>query len=145
MECHKTQQKKCIGQLNYIYICNRYSHVYSQRHIQMTECTQSLGIAFSRNRLLKIEHVEIHASTYPDVIGFLCASLIQTWVLVFMNNAPIHQYRESQLTVESSTFVEEFFAIIIVMQMVEALHHKIIMFGLPIDVYDNIFFDSNKK
>ena len=33
----------------------------------------------SRNRLLKIEHVEIHASTYPDVIGFLRASLILIW------------------------------------------------------------------
>ena len=30
----------------------------------------------SRNRLLEIEHVEIHASTYPDAIGFLSASLI---------------------------------------------------------------------
>ena len=28
--------------------------------------------------LLKIKHVDIHASTYPDVIGFLCASLMYT-------------------------------------------------------------------
>ena len=59
-----------------------------------------------------------------------------------MNNYPIYWYSNSQETVESRTFVTELCAMKAGVGMVEALHYKLQMFGVPIYGYTNMFCDN---
>ena len=66
----------------------------------------------------------------------------QTGVLIFINKAPIHWYSKKQSTVEASTFGAEFCAMRTAIEMVEGLHYKLRMFGVPIDDATNIYCDN---
>ena len=66
----------------------------------------------------------------------------QMGVLIFINKAPIHWYSKKQSTVEASTFGAEFCAMRKAIEMVEGLHYKLRMIGVPIDGATNIYCDN---
>jgi hypothetical protein len=52
-------------------------------------------------------------------------------------------YSKSQNTIESSTIGAEFFATRIAVEIIEGLHYKLRMFGIPIEGPANTFVDDN--
>jgi hypothetical protein len=66
-----------------------------------------------------------------------------TGVIIFVNRAPIQWYLKRQNTVESSTFGSEFVAMRIAIELIEGLHYKIRMMGVPIDGPCQMFYDNN--
>ena len=65
-----------------------------------------------------------------------------TGVLLFVCCAPIIWYSKRQNTVETSTFGSEFIATKMVTEMIQALHYKLCMMGIPIDGPTNMFGDN---
>ena len=66
----------------------------------------------------------------------------QTGELILINKAPINWYSKRQATVEASTFGAEFCTPKTGAEMVEDLHYKLHMFGVPIYVSANVFCDN---
>ena len=62
--------------------------------------------------------------------------------MIFINKAPIHWYSKKQPSVETSTISPEFCAMKVVVEVVEAFRYKLRMFGVPLDVADNVFCDN---
>ncbi len=60
-----------------------------------------------------------------------------------MNRAPIIWYSKQQNTIETSTFGSEFVAAQIAVELIENLHYKLRMFGVPIDGLANVYCDNN--
>ena len=58
------------------------------------------------------------------------------------NSAPTIWFSKRQNSVEASTFGSEFTAMKNAIEMIEALHYKLRMFGVPIDGPINIFCDN---
>jgi hypothetical protein len=61
---------------------------------------------------------------------------------MFVNKALVMWYSKQQNTVETSTFGSKFVAMQIGTEMIEALHYKLRMFGVPIDGPANVFCDN---
>jgi len=57
----------------------------------------------------------------------------QTGILIFLNCSPIIWYSKAQNTMETSTFGSEFTAMRITVELLESLHYKLRMFGIPLD------------
>jgi hypothetical protein len=66
----------------------------------------------------------------------------QTGIILSLNRVPILWYSKKQNTVESSTFGSEFVALRIAVKLIEALHYKLHMMGVPIDGPCSIFCDN---
>jgi hypothetical protein len=66
----------------------------------------------------------------------------QTGILISLNSAPITWYWKAQTIVQTSTFGSEFLAMRIAIKMIEALHYKLCMFGIPIDGPANVFCNN---
>ncbi len=66
-----------------------------------------------------------------------------TGIIIFCNRAPILWYSKRQNTVETSTFGSEFIATRIAVELIEGLHYKLRMFGIPIDGPTNVYCDNN--
>ena len=62
--------------------------------------------------------------------------------MIFINKAPIHWYSNNQPLVDTSTFITEFCAMKVGVDMVEALGYKLRMFGVTLDGAANIFCDN---
>jgi hypothetical protein len=56
-----------------------------------------------------------------------------TGVILYVNKAPILWYSKRQNTVETSTFGSEFCAMKIAIDMIEGLHYKLQMMGIPLN------------
>ncbi len=65
-----------------------------------------------------------------------------TGILIFCNRAPIVWFSKRQNTVETSSFSSEFIAARIAVELVEALHYKLRMFGIPIEGAANMYCDN---
>jgi hypothetical protein len=65
-----------------------------------------------------------------------------TGILIFINGLPILWLSERQATLKTSTFGSEFVALRVAVEMVEVLHYKLRMFGVPLDGPANAFCDS---
>ena len=57
----------------------------------------------------------------------------QMGILIFLNKAPIIWFSKQQNTVKTSMFGSEFVAMQVAVKMIEGLHYKLRMFGIPID------------
>ena len=66
----------------------------------------------------------------------------QTVVIIFTNKAPIHWYSTSQTTVEASTFGAKFYATKTVVEMIEALRYKLMMFGITVKISANVYCEN---
>jgi hypothetical protein len=77
-----------------------------------------------------------------DHAGNRITRRLHTGILIYLNSAPILWYSKSQSTVETSTFGSEFIAMRIAIEMIEAMHYKLRMFGIPIDGPANVFCDN---
>jgi hypothetical protein len=67
----------------------------------------------------------------------------QTGILIFLNCSPIIWYSKAQNTMETSTFGSEFTAMRITVELLESLHYKLRMFGIPLDGPLNTFCDNS--
>jgi hypothetical protein len=65
-----------------------------------------------------------------------------TGILIYLNTAPILWYSKAQTTVETSTFGSEFVAMCIAVDVIEGLHYKLHMFGVPVDGPENVLSDN---
>jgi hypothetical protein len=65
-----------------------------------------------------------------------------TGILIYLDSAPFIWYSKSQNTVETSTFGSEFIAMHILVVLLEALHYKLCMLGIPIDGPTNTFCNN---
>jgi hypothetical protein len=66
-----------------------------------------------------------------------------TGIIIFVNRAPIIWYSKQQNTIETSTFGSEFIAAQIAVDLIESLHYKLWMFGIPIDGPANMYCDND--
>jgi hypothetical protein len=67
----------------------------------------------------------------------------QSGILLFVSRAPILWYSKRQNPVETSTFAgSKFVAMLIAVKLIEALQHKLRMFGVPIEGSTNVFCDN---
>ena len=87
--------------------------------------------------------VQINAFCDSDHAGNKITRKSHTGILLYVNAAPVIWYSKLQNTVETSTFGSEFIAMRICVEMIEALRHKLRMFGVPIDGPANVFCDNN--
>jgi hypothetical protein len=78
-----------------------------------------------------------------DHAGDQIIQCTQTGILVFLNRAPIIWYSKMQNTVETSPFGSEFVAMRIATEIIESLHYKLSMMGVPINGPANVFCDNN--
>jgi hypothetical protein len=65
-----------------------------------------------------------------------------TGILIFVNNAPILWHSKRQNTVESSTFSSEFVALRMAVDMIEGLHYKLRMMGIPLEGSTSVFCEN---
>ena len=63
----------------------------------------------------------------------------QTGLLLFVNRAPVTWFSKRQNTVEMSTFGSKFIAMKTAVEHIEALRHKLRLFGIPIEGPTNVF------
>jgi len=77
-----------------------------------------------------------------DHAGNLVTRRSHTGVLIFCNRAPIIWFSKKQNTIETSTFGSEFVAARIAVELIESLHYKLRMFGVPINGPANLFIDN---
>jgi hypothetical protein len=63
-------------------------------------------------------------------------------ILIYCNSAPIVWYSKGQATVETSTFGSEFIALRIATELIEALHYKLRMLGIPLEGPANVLCDN---
>ena len=90
----------------------------------------------------RVHKVSISMFVDFDLSGDNSTRRSQTWVLIFINKAPIYWYRKRWENIEASTFGAYLCATKAAVEMVEARRYKLWMFGLPIDVSDNMFCDN---
>jgi hypothetical protein len=87
--------------------------------------------------------VEITCFVDTDHAGDKLTRRSQTGILIFVNRAPITWYSKKQNTVETSSFGSEFVALRIATELIESLHYKLRMFGVPIDGPANVLCDND--
>ena len=63
-------------------------------------------------------------------------------IIVYINNAPIIWYIKLQNTVEASSFVSEFLALRIDIEIIEALRYKLRCFVIRVEVHAGLFCDN---
>ena len=86
--------------------------------------------------------VSTHCFVDADHAGNLVTRRSQTGILIFVNRAPIIWYSKRQNTVETSTFGSEFVAMRIAVELIDSLHYKLRMFGIPIEGPTNVYCDN---
>jgi hypothetical protein len=86
--------------------------------------------------------IQINAFVDADHAGNRITRRSHTGFLIYANSAPIIWFSKAQTTVETSTFGSEFIAMKIAVELLEALHYKLRMFGIPIDGASNVFCDN---
>jgi hypothetical protein len=86
--------------------------------------------------------VQINAFVNAVHAGNKVTRRSHTGIIIYLNCAPITWYSKAQSTVESSTFRSKFAAMRILVEMLESLHYKLRMFGIPIDGPSNAFCDN---
>ena len=86
--------------------------------------------------------VSTHCFVDADHVGNLVTHHSQTGILIFVNRAPIIWYSKHQNTVETSTFGSKFVAMWIEVELIESLHYKLHMFGIPIEGPTNVYCDN---
>ena len=64
-------------------------------------------------------------------------------IIIFVNNAQIIWFSKRQNTVEAATFRSEFVALRICKELIISLRYKLHMFGVPLDVPADVFFDNH--
>ena len=62
--------------------------------------------------------------------------------MIFINKATIHWYSNNQPLVDTSTFITEFCAMKVGVDMVEAFRYKVRTLGIPLDSAANVFCDN---
>jgi len=87
--------------------------------------------------------VQVNCFVDADHAGNRITRRSHTGILIFINHSPIVWYSKSQTTVESSTFGAEFAATRIAVDLVESLHYKLRMFGVPLEGPTNMFVDKS--
>jgi hypothetical protein len=65
-----------------------------------------------------------------------------TGVIIYVNKAPILWYSKCQNTVETSTFGSKYCAMKIAIDMIEGLHYKLRMMGIPLSGPTSVFCDN---
>jgi hypothetical protein len=65
-----------------------------------------------------------------------------TGVIIYVNKAPILWYLKCQNTVETSTFGSKYCAMKIAIDMIEGLHYKLCMMGIPLSGPTSVFCDN---
>ena len=73
----------------------------------------------------RVNEVSISMFVDADLAGDKFTRRSQTWVLIFINKAPIYWYIKSQETVEAFSFGSEFFAAKAGMETIEYLQYKL--------------------
>jgi hypothetical protein len=68
-----------------------------------------------------------------DHAGNLVAHCSHSGIIIFCNRAPIFWFSKREYTMETSTFGSEFIAAKIAVELIESLHYKLRMFGIPVD------------
>jgi len=86
--------------------------------------------------------IQINAFVDADHAGNQIMRRSHMGFLIYANSAPIIWFSKAQTTVETSTFGSEFIAMKIAVELLEALHYKLRMFGIPIDGASNVFCDN---
>ncbi len=86
--------------------------------------------------------VQINCFVDADHAGNQVTRRSQTGILIFLNRSPITWFSKAQNTVETSTFGSEFTALHISVELLESLHYKLRMFGVPIEGPSNTFCDN---
>ena len=86
--------------------------------------------------------VSTHCFVDVDHVGNLVTCCSRTGILIFVNRAPIIWYSKCQNTVKTSTFGSKFVAMRIAVELIEALHYKLCMFGIPIEGPTNVYCDN---
>ncbi len=67
----------------------------------------------------------------------------RTWVLIFVNWAPIRWYLKRQNPVKASTFASEFIAAKVTVEMIQGLRYKLHIVGIQVDGGPtNMFWDD---
>ena len=61
-------------------------------------------------------------------------------IIIYVNNVPIIWSSKRHNTVEASSFVSEFVALRIAIDMIEALRYKLRCFGVPVEGPAEVFF-----
>ena len=74
--------------------------------------------------------------------GNTVTRLSQTGIFLFCNRSPIIWNSKRQNTVETSTFGSEITAMKNAVELIEALHYKLRIFGAPIEGPTNIYCDN---
>jgi hypothetical protein len=87
--------------------------------------------------------VEIHCFVDADHAGDRITRHSHTGIIIFLNRAPTIWYSKKQNTVETSTFGSEFKAMKTAVELIEALHYKLWMFGIPLTGPTNVYCDND--
>ncbi len=89
------------------------------------------------------EHaVQMNAFVDANHAGNKITRCSHTDILIYLNCAHIIWYSKAQNTVELSTFGSKFIAMHILVELLESLHYKLRMMGIPIDGPANVFCDN---
>ena len=86
--------------------------------------------------------VSTHSFVDANHAGNKVTRRSQTGTLIFVNKSPIIAFSKRQNVVETSTFGSDFAALKNTVKLVEALHYKLRMFGVPIEGPTNVFCDN---
>ena len=63
-------------------------------------------------------------------------------IIIFVQNDLMIWFSKRQNTVEAATFGSEFVALCICKELIVALHYKLRMFGVPLDIPEDVFCDN---
>ncbi|KAL7507733.1 hypothetical protein ACHAWX_000699 [Stephanocyclus meneghinianus] len=86
--------------------------------------------------------VSMHCFVDANMAGNLADQRSQTGILLFLNRAPIIWHSKRQSTVATSTFGSKITAMKNAIEIIEALHYKLRMFGIPIEGPPYIFCNN---
>ena len=87
----------------------------------------------------RVDVVSTQCFVGADHAGDRATGRSYTWVLIFVNKAPILCYSKQQNTVYTSTFSSELISINTATELVESLWYKLQIFGIPIELPTNMF------
>ena len=80
----------------------------------------------------------VFVDIYPT--GDKVSRMSQTWIIMFCNREPIMWFIKKKNLVQTSTFVSEFTATKIAVEMTQYLRYKLRMFGVTINEPTNMYF-----
>ena len=85
------------------------------------------------------KYVVIKAYVDANHEGNMANRRSYSYIIIYVNNAPISQYSKQQNKVQASSFLSEFFDPKVAIEMIEALRYELRCFGIPVKGTADVF------